>query len=266
MLTMSDFQTALDSLDLENKPAIAHASIRSFGDIQGGAETVLKALLSSLSSLVMPTFTYKTMVIPEVGPPNNGLSYGTQVDLNRMAVPFHLYMPADSLMGVLPEVLRKYPGVQRTAHPILSFAGINANDAMVTQNIFNPFALIGALAGQDGWVLLLGVDQTVNTSIHYGERLAGRHQFVRWALTQKRIVECSGYPGCSEGFGAIRHELEHVTRREQVGSSYIEAIPLQPLLEVVKTMIKSDPLALLCQREVCERCDTVRVTVKVAGN
>jgi aminoglycoside 3-N-acetyltransferase len=259
MLAIEDFTSAFESLELENKPVIAHASLRSFGKIQGGAETVLNALLASISGLVMPTFTYKTMIIPEVGPPNNGLAYGMQRDLNRMAEPFCYDMPVDPLIGTLSETLRHAPGAMRTAHPILSFAGINANDALAIQTVYNPFAPIGWLADHDGWVLLLGVDHTVNTSIHYAEKLAGRHQFVRWAFTKNCIIECPGFPGCSDGFEKIRPALAQVSRRAEIGESFIEAVPLQALLQAVQDTLKKNPLALLCQRDDCERCDAVRV-------
>jgi aminoglycoside 3-N-acetyltransferase len=261
MLTIEDFNSALEILELDDKPAIAHASLKSFGAIRGGAEAVVGALLASVSGLIMPAFTYKTMLIPEVGPPSNGLAYGKHSDLNRMAEPFHYDMPIDPLIGTLPETLRHYSGAMRTAHPILSFVGFNANAALETQTLYNPFAPIGWLADRDGWVLLMGVDHTVDTSIHYGEKMAGRHQFVRWALTRKRVVECPNFPGCSDGFEAIRPEIVDVTRRVEVGESFIEAIPLHPILQAVETSIKSDPLALLCQRERCERCDVIRHVV-----
>ena len=253
MLTIDNFQSALRTLELGNKPAIAHASLKSFGAIDGGAETVLQALLASVSGLIMPAFTYKTMITPEVGPPNNGLAYGGQGDLNRMAVPFQHSMSVDPMIGTLAETLRNYPGTMRTAHPI------HVDAALLNQTLYNPFAPIGWLADHNGWVLLLGVDHTVNTSIHYAERLAGRRQFVRWAWTGNRIVECHGFPGCSEGFEAIRPDLGNVSRRVPVGESYIEAIPIRPLLHAVETRIKKDPLALLCQRNECERCNAVRV-------
>jgi aminoglycoside 3-N-acetyltransferase len=164
-------------------------------------------------------------------------------------------------MGVLPEALRRYPGAMRTAHPILSFAGVNVEAVLNTQTLNNPFAPIGELANQDGWVLLLGVDHTVNSSIHYAEKLARRRQFVRWALTKNRIIECAGYPGCSDGFEEIRPDIEKVTRVEMVGNSFIEAIPLYPLLRAVETKIKRNPLAMLCQREKCDRCNTIRFVV-----
>jgi len=260
MLTFEDFKSALESLDLGKKPGIVHASIKSFGAVEGGVEPVLGALLSSLDGLLAPTFTYKAMITPEVGPPNNGLTYGQHLDLNRMAEPFHREKPADRLMGILPEKLRTCPGAMRTAHPILSFAGVGVNDALKAQTLYDPFAPIGVLAEREGWVLLLGVDHTVNTSIHYAEKMAGRRQFVRWALMKKRIVECPGFPGCSDGFEDIRPELEDVSRSVHIGDGFIEAIPLQALFQAVQRRIKEEPLALLCSRDECGRCDAVRVS------
>ena len=260
MLTNEDFKAALDELELDNRPVIAHTSLKSFGPIQGGAETVMEAILASVRGLIMPAFTYKTMILPQVGPPNNGLSYGTQLDLNRMAEPFHYDMSVDPLIGTLPETLRQDHRAMRTSHPILSFAGVNVSNTLNAQTIYNPFAPIGALADQDGWVLLLGVDHTVNTSIHYAEKLAGRRRFVRWALTKNRVIECPEFPGCSDGFEAIRPDIEHITRRVEVGDSFIEAIPLHPMLQAVEARIKSEPLALLCQRDECARCDAIRHT------
>lgn len=258
MLTLDDFSFALKRLDLGRKPAIAHASLRSFGAIRGGAETVLTALLSSLSGLVMPAFTYKTMIIPEVGPSNNGIVYGSGRDLNRMAVPFRYKMRVDPMIGMLADVMRYAPGAMRTTHPILSFVGVKVNDALGMQTMKEPLGLIGWLSNMDGWVLLLGVDHTVNTSIHYGEKLAGRRSFVRWAWIGNRVAECPGFPNCSDGFEAIRPDVHHVTRRAEIGESFIEAIPVRALLQAVETRIKNDPLAILCQRDSCERCDAVR--------
>ncbi len=162
-------------------------------------------------------------------------------------------------MESLAETLRRFPGAIRTDHPILSFAGINLDSALSIQTIPDPFAPIGWLADYDGLVLLLGVDHTVNSSIHYAEKRAGRHQFVRWAITGQRIVTCPGFPGCSDGFEAIRPDLKDISRRVPVGEGFIEAIPLQFLFQAVETWIKKDPLALLCQRDECERCEAVRV-------
>jgi aminoglycoside 3-N-acetyltransferase len=256
----AELASAFQALGLQGISVIAHASLKPFGYIPGGAEAVLNAMLASFASVIMPTHTYKTKIIPEVGPPNNGLVYGNGIYKNKMAQPFHLEMRADPMMGVLSEALRNYPSAMRTAHPILSFAGVNADYTLFTQTLYEPLAPIGALAAQEGWVVLINVDHTVNTSIHYAEKLAGRKQFVRWALVDDRAVECPNYPGDSMGFQAIEEHIRRDTRRVQIGDAFIDAIPLKRLFEVVQRLIKQDPLALLCERIECERCMAVRAT------
>jgi aminoglycoside 3-N-acetyltransferase len=262
-VTFTELRTGLFKLGLSHTPVIAHASLSAFGEVVGGAETLLRATLDSVAALVMPTFTYMTMITPDVGPPNNGIVYGSEHDLNRMAEPFRPGMPVDKQMGVLPETLRKHPRARRTAHPIQSFAGIYADKYLAAQSLQNPLGPIGALAEEDGWVLLLGVDHTVNTSIHYAERLAGRKQFVRWALLTDRILECPGFPGDSAGFESIAPQLINDARHVKVGDATVQAISLRVLIAKVDELIKADPMALLCDRADCERCNSVRETVKM---
>lgn len=258
IVPFTDLRAALFTLGLSHTPVIAHASLKAFGNVDGGAETMLRALHDSVGALVMPTFTYKTMITPEAGPPNNGIIYGLDENLNRMAEPFTPDLPADKQMGIVPETLRHHPHARRTRHPIQSFAGIYAEKFLAAQTLQNPLGPIGALADADGWVLLLGVDHTVNTSIHYAEKLAGRKQFVRWALLPDRIIECPGFPGDSAGFDAIAPDLIHETRTVKIGNGVIQALPLKVLFAAVINRIKTDPLALLCLREDCERCMAVR--------
>ena len=258
MVEYTELRAAFQELRLADRPVIAHASLKPFGYIQDGADAVLQALSESVLGLIMPTFTYRTMVTPEVGPADNGIAYGGDEYYTREARPFTVEMPADPLMGILPETLRSHPLARRTSHPILSFAGIRADPILAAQTLFDPLAPIAVLADEDGWVVLINVDHTVNTSIHYGEKLAGRKQFLRWALLRDRVVECPNFPGDSSGFNAITAYLRPDTRRVALGDALIQAVPLRRLFEVVQELIKVDPLALLCQRTDCERCSAMR--------
>jgi aminoglycoside 3-N-acetyltransferase len=259
MVTFRDLVSAFRKLEIDDsRPVIAHASLSAFGQVNGGAGTLLGALLTVYPALMMPTFTYKTMLTPQQGPPDNALVYGRENDQNAMAEFFYPALPADRLMGVLSEALRRHPQARRSSHPILSFAGTNVELALHAQDISEPLAPIRMLTEMGGWALLLGVDQTVNTSIHYGERMAGRKQFVRWALTPDGVQECPGFPGCSEGFQAIASRLDGIIRKGQVGPAQLVALPLPGLVEAVQAAIHEDALALLCAREYCERCMAVR--------
>jgi aminoglycoside 3-N-acetyltransferase len=262
MPSYRDFVSGLRGLNIDREqPVIVHASLSTFGEVPGGADSVLGALLASFDTLVMPAFTYKTMITPEVGPPNNAKIYGSARDANLMAEFFQPDVPVDDLMGAVAEALRRHPKSRRSDHPILSFCGVNADRVLEAQSLEEPLAPIGILKDSQGWVLLMGVDHTVNTSMHFAERLAGRKQFIRWALTPMGVVECPAFPGCSQGFDAIAASVESIARVAAVGSGEIRAFPLPDLIDIVSGWIEADPLALLCEREDCERCNAVRESV-----
>ena len=259
MPSLAEFTDGLGHLGIEaTRPVIVHSSLSAFGQVNGGAEALIQALLTCFNSVIMPAFSYKTMIIPESGPPNNGIIYGSGRDQNRMAEFYMTDMPADPCLGVVAEALRRHPQASRSRHPILSFCGVNAATALQAQTLKQPLQPIHSLASAGGWVLLLGVDHTSNTSIHYGERVAGRKQFIRWALTPEGILECPGWPGCSDGFQAIAPRLDAVRRAVQVGSGLIQAFPLVGLVEAVIQSIAEDSQALLCDRPDCGRCNAVR--------
>jgi hypothetical protein len=48
------------------------------------------------------------------------------------------------------------------------------------------------------------------------------------------------------------------TRSVEVGNALVQAVHLQSLIHAVMDMIRDNPLALLCGRPDCERCEAVR--------
>ena len=255
---LRDLLLGLRELHLGNAPVIVHSSLKSFGEVEGGAQTVVNALAGVFPIVLVPTFTYKTMLIPLTGPEHNAMTYGSGDSRNRLAEFFTPRMPADPLMGVIPETLRSHPNAKRSIHPIQSFAGINAGKLLQAQSMADPLGPLAALEKDGGWAVLMGVNHTVNTSIHYAEKLAGRRQFLRWALTPKGVLECPGFPGDSAGFEAIAPDLEKYTRKVQIGPAGVQAVPLVMLFKAVIARIKKDPLALLCQQDDCDRCGEIR--------
>jgi aminoglycoside 3-N-acetyltransferase len=261
MYNYRDFIRVLRDLGLsQGSRILVHARLASLGEVTGGADAVLGALLAVGNTVVAPTFTFSAMITPEVGPSDNGMDYGDEADHNAVAQFFHPDLPADSEMGSLAEALRLAQGALRSDHPLLSFAGLGADDVLASQSLEEPLAPIAALADMDADVILLGADHTANVSLHHAERLAGRRGFVRWALTPTGVVECPGMPGCSKGFPAIAARLEGVVRRATLGPMTIESFPMRDLLHVASGWIKMDPQALLCDDAECARCSAVRAS------
>lgn len=266
MLSYRDLVSGLKQINLDaNTPAIVHTSLSAFGEVRGGADALVGALLSQVGGLMMPAFTYNTMLTPQDGPAENGLTYGSDEDQNRMAEFFSPDMPADRLMGATAEALRLHPQARRSVHPILSFCGVGVDAALEAQTLEDPLAPIEALAADGGWVVLLGVDHTCNTGLHVAEKRAGRRQFVRWALTETGVRSCLHFPGCSNGFEQIEPLVRNITRRVRIGPAEARALPLAPMIEIAAGLMREDPLALLCSSPHCERCRALRTVAATTG-
>ena len=264
MSSYRDWITALRDLGLgSHSRVLVHAALETLEPVVGGADTIVGALLGACETVIAPTFTARTLITPAVGPPDNGIAYSEGA--NAEAEIFRPDLPADVDMGPVAEALRRHPSAGRSGHPALSFAGVNAEEALQAQTLQEPLAPIRWLAEFDGDVLLIGVNHRRNVSLHWAERLAGRKQFLRWALTPQGVVECPGYPGCSDGFQAIAARLSGITREARIGEDALQAMPVRDLLHIAGGWIREDPRALLCDRPGCERCAAVRAAVRVAS-
>jgi len=254
---------ALHELELtSSSDVIAHVSLQGLGDVRGGIETLIGALLAACGTVVMPAFTYRTMVWPESGPPDNGCTYSDHAEDNARAVMFSPDLPVDSSLGEAAEQFRRHRSTVRSAHPVLSFAasGAHAQDVIASQSLDGPLGPLEWLHDHHGDVLLIGVDHRANVAIHLAEKFAGRKQFLRWAVGRERAYRVPGFPGCSNGFNAIASKLAWVAHQMTLGGATIQRIPIAGLVEVVVQTIQEDPYALLCDDPKCARCNAIRRT------
>ncbi|MBN2085147.1 MAG: AAC(3) family N-acetyltransferase [Anaerolineales bacterium] len=226
--------------------------------VRGGAAALSAALAASCRTVIAPAFTYQTMVYPAEGPPDNAVDYPEASAASVEADFFRPSLRVSPLLGPLPETLRRMEGAVRSGHPILSFAGLGALEILETQTLAEPFAPIDALAKAGGDVVILGIDPPANVALHLAEQRTGRKPFIRWALTPQGVVECTGFPGCSRGFGAIDEKLEGIVQRGRVGSFPVVRIPLRDLLNIAAGWIRQDPQAMLCTNPDCPFCAAAR--------
>lgn len=263
MITYRDITAALTELGLRRDiPVIAHISISRMGSVRGGLNTVMGALLATVDNVMLPTFTYSTMIIPESGPEDNDLVYGTGHEANLEASVYAFDLPADREDSEAGEALRRYPHTFRSNHPFFSLTGLGLDAALVSHPADDPYAPVRALGELGGWVALMGAEAADIFSLHYAEQLAGRKQFTRWALTADGIQAVPHFPGCPNGFHKVFYYLQDELHRIQVGEREWFAMQLDVLLDTAIALIREDAFALLCNDLHCTRCNLVRDAIK----
>jgi aminoglycoside 3-N-acetyltransferase len=253
-ISHAEIISGLQSIGLNsNSYVLVHSSLTALGDVDGGAQTVMESMLAIVGTIVMPAFTYQTLVWPPSGPADNGVEYAS-IDyqaINDAAVFFTPDLPVQPSMGKIAETFRQMPDVKRSSHPVLSFTALGEDDTKIlaAQTIDQPLAPIDWLQNHGGDVLLIGVDHTQNVSLHFAEHKASRKQFLRWALTKiggrGMAIELPNFPGKSDGFNAIDPEVKPMTRQVQIGEAVVKRIPLELLIPIAVGLIDEDPKALL---------------------
>ena len=263
MILAKDLINAIDDLDLADRPVMLHASLRSFGTaIDGGADTLLDALLKCGCTVMAPAFTEPQFGLPApagMRPARNGLDYAAVP--SRTTIPTSPAYSVDcglinSHLGVLPAVLIGRVGTVRGRHPLNSFAAIGPQaaeliDAQSPDDVYGP---IRELAGRRGAILLLGVGLNRMTALHLAEQRSGRRLFRRWARDEKGDICMAEVGSCSEGFPQLEPVLNPLARTAIVGASRWRAYPALQVLTAATTAMAAHQDITRCPDAGCVLC------------
>jgi len=263
MISYHNITEALKSAGLRRDiPIIAHLDHSVSGKIKGGTAALMGALLSTVDNVMIPAFTFSTMVTPEKGPENNYLQYGGSSEKNLDAKIFSHTLPSELPNQEVINILQGFPGTFRSSHPIFSFYGLGLDIVLVDHAPDKPYLPIKKLMGLGGWVVLIGTDSSQNFSIHYAEFLAGRKQFLRWALTPDGIYACPHFPGCPNGFHKLEYYLQEELKVVALEDTRLCAVSIKTLINTAFALLKEDPFALLCNDLQCMLCNLVRAEIR----
>ncbi len=261
-MTAEDLRDAIRRLGLAGRAVCVHASLRSFGRVEGGARSVVDAFLAEGCTLLVPTFSGAAFEVwPD--PPDvierNG--WPPAHPASPTPAPTRIYSPAtneiDADMGAIPAAVLATPGRVRGAHPLDSFAAIGplAHALVDGQDAHHPHAPLDALAAAGGAVVLMGVGLERMTLLHLAEHRAGRAMFVRWAAGPAGEIVRVRVGGCSEGFPKLASALAPITVEAMVGASRWRIFPAAEALEAAAAAIRADPAITHCGDPACERCN-----------
>ncbi|MGW6932525.1 aminoglycoside N(3)-acetyltransferase [Lentzea sp. NPDC054927] len=164
----------------EGATLVVHSSLSAFGEVDGGAGTVLRALrrcVGEAGTIVVPTFTGDVIADPHPDCRSAGVP---EVEAARARVPlFHDASPTS--MGAVSTAVLAEPDRRRSRHPQASVAALGAAAEHVTEH--QPFAYaLGAdspfsrLYELKAKIVLLGVGHNRNSFLHHAESLLPVHR------------------------------------------------------------------------------------------
>ena len=259
-VTRADLAAAIDELELPGRVVGVHSSLRSFGSVDGGADTVIDAFLDAGCTLLVPTHSwgYATNHTRGLRPPRNGWDYTMNVAPATFDGVFTTASNSvDRNMGAIPRTVLASLRT-RTGQPSV---GVVRRDRALRHRpgrrtarraVHSP---LRALADHDGAILLIGVGLTRMTLLHLAEQDAGRTQFQRWALDDLGRTMMVESGGCSEGFEQLAPVLAPFETRIQVGKSMWRCFPAADVVERASAAIHADPAITHCALRSCSRCN-----------
>ncbi len=259
-VSQSDLQQAIRALNLTAQAVCVHSSLRSFGKVEGGPETVVQAFLDEGCTLLAPTFSYDYAIAPPepLRPARNGWDY--RFHYGPRAEEGMIYTPAageiDKDMGAIPAAILRHPAHLRGDHPLNSFSalGPQAQRLIGGQAPLAVYAPLQALVELGGSVLLMGVALDNMTLIHYAEQQAGRVPFRRWAYDRNGEAQMVQAGSCSDGFEQLAPILQPWQRTVTVGKSLWRCYPAAETLAAAAATIRANPQITYCGDPECDRC------------
>lgn len=252
MVTRKDIVDGLRELGLgAGDTVVVHSSLKSFGEVDGGPDTVVDALLDVIGSkgtLVVPTFNFE----PGVWDHDN----------------------TKSIVGAITEAVRARPDAIRSNNPTHSVAAIGPLADVITEDHekVDPFARGSALyraLQANGKILQLGVTHTTNSTIHVAEEIAKvpyleRQRNVGIKKPDGTVVyKWIRRPGCSQGFNVVDEILYEKDQINEVmiGKCKARLMTARDVVDAALEMLRSDPGSLLCNKPDCGICAESRAMI-----
>lgn len=220
---------------------LIHSSMKSLGEVEGGADTVLNVLEEYMKDglLVLPTHTW--------------------ANINTSNPTFYVE-ESPSCIGILPEIFRKRPGVIRSWHPTHSVAALGKDAEIFTagdERFDTPCArgsAWGKLLDQQATILLVGVDFRRNTFIHGVEewldipgRMTEDHEKLKTVLADGTEIEVPSRRHSGESWSEYFWKVEDVMMDNgalyfgQFGDAVVRVCDTVKLTEILTEMLHVFP-------------------------
>ena len=232
-VTQTDIEAGLRELGLSDGDVVlVHSSLSSVGHVEGGAETVVEALLRVLGpsgTLVVPTF---------------------------------------GSFGAITDAVRDLPSAVHSIHPKASVAAVGAQAKAICRDHWKAETAHGAdtpyvrIADLGGYVCLLGVDQDRNTTLHAVEEflrlpyLKPTDRFTFETPEGEVTMSWPHFPGPHRDFIGLDADLRRrgIVKVCRIGDAAVRLMSSRETIDYLLEVGRADPAFALCGNPNCADC------------
>lgn len=232
---------------------LVHSSMKSIGNVEGGADTVIDVFMEYITDglLIFPTHTWK------------------QINEN-----YNIFDPKKepSCVGILSNIFLKRKNVFRSLHPTHSIAayGKNSEDFVKGEEVFdtplNRNGCWGKIYDLKSKILFIGCNLNTNTIIHGVEewcgipnRLSDKYQNLKIKIDDKLIERPirrhhNDHGDVSENYGKIEKPLLKlgIAKIGKFGDAKTYIIDSYKMINLVIEFLKKDPDLFLTDKPIPE--------------
>lgn len=253
IVTRKDILEGLRALSIsQGDILLVHSSLKSFGQVEGGADAVIDALLEAVGAegtVMVPTITCRREHSPQ---------YPPVLDIRQTSC----------WTGIIPETFRKRPEAVRSLSPTHSVAAIGARAHQLLDDHIrsytpcdehSPYQKNAALGGK---ILFLGVDQKCNTTLHACEEIAAVPYHLQKEETKCLVIDAAGgrheiinrlhsWEGPERNFPIIEQDLINlgVLKKTKTGPAIISLLDAARTIDYVVGRLRKDS-SFLCQNNI----------------
>jgi len=256
-VTEKDIVARLRSLGVkEGEVLLCHSSLSSFGKVEGGAESVIRALATLVGeegTLAMPTFGY---AFPPDRAPWDPATSPSQV-------------------GLVTEVFRTWPGARRTDQPSHSVSAFGPQAEFITRPYgnFRPYDKLGPFGKMyrlGARILFLGCGLSPNSTLHACEDWA---EMPYLGPTEVHVREPDGsvrrctlykmpvghrdfYQGPDWMKAKVNRRLAErgLLSETTIGEARVVSIGIRDLVDACMDIFADEPDVLVCDDPECDFC------------
>ena len=253
-------ENIIETYSLNNTVLCLHTSFSRLSRLIPNPDIFIDIFNAYGSTLIVPAHSYANRVfyIPKLDIRQNGDDI--QPENTNSPQPFTGVIDPEDIspeMGIIARRIAERDTSYIGFHPENAFAGFGPEAKRIIRaqtpwNVYAPYDIL--MDNKQAKIVLIDVDLSKATPVHYAEMKAGRNLFIRWYKDINHKVKPMRVGGCSDGFERCRPYLKDLESLCHTDSATWRIYPFRPFIDRLTDIIRDKPEVTRCGKSECSRC------------